>query len=166
MKARSFLLLTCVLLLTTISLAAPAAVHGLTRGQDTPQSKAPSEFPLELVLVGVIVLLVVARRVIPVLGGQRSSTPESAPGNYGLAGGAVCPRCGRAFARNLLSPNLVVGKLSRCPHCGKWSIVAAASPEMLAAAEAAQPKDAETATTTLSPAEKLRRQIEDSKFER
>ncbi len=56
-------------------------------------------------------------------------------GEYGLAGGVVCPRCQLPYTRNVLAPNLVVGKLSRCPHCGKWAVLPRASQIALEAAE-------------------------------
>lgn len=56
-------------------------------------------------------------------------------GKYGLAGGAVCSRCLLPFSRNVMSPNMLFGKLERCPHCGKWGIVRGATPQELAAAE-------------------------------
>jgi hypothetical protein len=57
------------------------------------------------------------------------------PGVYGMAGGAVCKRCGMPFSRSILAPNMIVGKLERCPHCGKWAIVGRAAAADLAAAE-------------------------------
>ncbi len=175
MKMRLSLLLACAAMLISATWAAtPAAAYDLSRGlrmtgcstagQDSSQPR------LELVLVGVVVLIVIVRRVIPMLGGGGGTAAKSAFGRYGPAGGAICPRCGQIFARQLLSPNLVTGKLSRCPHCGKWSIVAAASPTVLAAAEAAQRgpagEPAEATDAPPNPEEKLRRQIEDSKYER
>ncbi len=56
-------------------------------------------------------------------------------GKYGPAGGVVCPRCKLPFSRSLFSPNLLVGKLVRCPHCGKISIQARASQTRLQEAE-------------------------------
>ncbi len=120
-----------------------------------------SEGTLELVLVGIIVLVVVGRRLF-LLAGQKQAGEAS---GYGLSGGAVCLRCGRAFARHPLSPNLIAGKLSRCPHCGKWSIVPRATPAALIAAEAAHRTASETPGAALSEEERLRRQIEASKYE-
>ena len=100
------------------------------------------------------------------LSGRRKQRPEpGAPRNYGIEGGAICPKCGRPFARHFLSPNLLVGKLERCPYCGKWSIVAAASHEALAAAEAAEAVASKAAVPEASPDEKLHRQIEESRYE-
>lgn len=100
----------------------------------------------------------------------RRKGPALAPGtprNYGLAGGAVCSRCGRRFARHLWAPNMITGKLERCPHCGKWGIVRAASRAELAAAEAAELR--ETATpeqaAALSAHDQLQRDLEDSRFQ-
>lgn len=124
-------------------------------GGKTPQ------VTLELVVVGVVVLIVVGRRLL-LLSSQKQG--GEAPG-YGAAGGAICPGCGRAFARNFLSPNLIMGKLCRCPHCGKWSIVPRATPAALAAADAAQSKRTSAETPATSEDERLRRQIEASKYE-
>jgi len=60
------------------------------------------------------------------------------PRNYGILGGAICPRCGRAFPRHIWGINLVVGKLDRCEHCGKWFLATRATPDALRAAEEAE----------------------------
>jgi hypothetical protein len=85
-------------------------------------------------------------------------------GQYSAAGGAICPRCARAFSRHFMSLNLVVGKLEHCPHCGAWSVVPAASREALHAAEerAAAAQPAGPAPT--NEAELLRRQVDESRF--
>jgi hypothetical protein len=88
-----------------------------------------------------------------------------APRNYGVEGGAICPKCGRPFARHFFSPNLLTGKLERCPYCGKWSIVPRAGRETLAAAEAAEREASKPAVPEASPEEKLRRQIEESRYQ-
>ncbi|GAB4577648.1 MAG: hypothetical protein Fur0022_03790 [Anaerolineales bacterium] len=82
-----------------------------------------------LVGVGGITLLAT---VLPLVLSRKGSYKL---GNYGIAGGAVCPRCLLPFSRNLFSPNMIFGKLERCPHCGKWAIVRSASPQELAIAE-------------------------------
>jgi len=76
--------------------------------------------------------LTVLGLVIPVL---LSRKKDFVLGKYGPAGGAVCPRCDLPFSRFFLSPNLLVGKLVRCPHCGKISIRARASQGQLQEAE-------------------------------
>jgi len=96
--------------------------------------------------------------------GNRRPEP-GAPRRYGIEGGAICPKCGRPFARHLFSPNLLVGKLERCPYCGKWSVVPAASREALTAAEAAEVTASRPSVLEASPEEKLRRQIDESRYE-
>jgi hypothetical protein len=114
-----------------------------------------------LVLVAVVML---AGTLGPALFGRKKRRFQ--PGSYGHAGGSICPRCGLPFSRNLLSPNLGIGKLERCPHCGKWSIVRRASSSELEEAEAklastmssgpVQPEDED---------DNLRRMIDDSRYE-
>jgi hypothetical protein len=99
----------------------------------------------------------------PVLLGRR--TPFRL-GEYGLAGGAVCRRCGLPFSRHSLAPNLLLGKLERCPHCGKWSIVRQASRAELEIAEARFSADAQKGALRADDEdERLRREIEDSRYE-
>ncbi len=76
--------------------------------------------------------LTVLGLVIPVL---LSRKKDFVLGKYGPAGGAICPRCDLPFSRFFISPNLLVGKLVRCPHCGKISIRARASQNQLQEAE-------------------------------
>ena len=89
------------------------------------------------------------------------------PGQYGLAGGAVCKHCELPFPRTVWMPNLVVGKLARCPHCGKVAIVPRASRLQLEEAEArllAQDQ-ADGDRRRETDAERLRRQIDDSRYD-
>jgi hypothetical protein len=120
-------------------------------------------------ILGVLGLALVAGLSIAVMDIRRSRaapTPLGAERHYGLLGGAVCPKCGRPFARHWWGLNAGLGKLDRCPHCGKWSIVRAQPLEQLRAAEAAELKDAQGAPVPeLSPEEKLRRQLDDSRYD-
>ena len=85
---------------------------------------------------------------------------------YGVAGGAVCPRCQLPFSRSLFAPNMVVGKLERCPHCGKWAIVRRATSQELETAEKLYSED-ETNLQLDSNAEadKLRKALDDTRYE-
>jgi hypothetical protein len=64
-----------------------------------------------------------------------------------------------------LGLNLVTRKLERCPYCGKWSLVSRASREALAAAEAAEAEASKPAIPEPSPEEKLRQQLEESRYQ-
>lgn len=92
-------------------------------------------------------------------------TAPGTPRSYGLAGGAICPRCGRPYARHLFAPNMIAGKLERCPYCGKWAIVAARSPSELAAAEAAEVSQSQQVAKPDAEGSDLMRDLDDSRFQ-
>ncbi len=154
-----------------------AAVLGAGASASAPASpgllaeRSLTGIPSLWIVVGILVL-VVAVRIIPLLrqtdGGRAAAQPA---GSYGPAGAAVCSRCGLPFSRSLLGVNLVTGKLARCPHCGRWQVAGIAGRQALAAAEARLNAQtgagrARAPETELGPEERLRRQIEDSKYER
>ncbi|HUF38822.1 MAG TPA: Ig-like domain-containing protein [Anaerolineales bacterium] len=116
-------------------------------------------FPI-LAVVGV---LVVVGGIVPLLFMRRR---EHKPGVYGMAGGAVCKRCGMPFSRSILAPNLLLGKLARCPHCGKWGIVPRASAAELEAAEARLAVEGKMeGAPAETEEEKRRRLLEESRFD-
>ncbi|GAB4398470.1 MAG: hypothetical protein OHK0052_21570 [Anaerolineales bacterium] len=120
-----------------------------------------------LVLAGGAILL---SALIPLLMGRGKpgvALPPGATRNYGLMGGAVCPKCARPFGLHWWAFNIsFFGKIDRCPHCGKWSAVRRAPPEVLRAAEQAEIETAQAATPELiSQEERLRREIEQSRFQ-
>jgi Zn ribbon nucleic-acid-binding protein len=98
---------------------------------------------------------------------HKGSLPSAgAPRHYGISGGAVCPKCQRPFALHWWTPHVGFGKIERCPSCGKWSLLHAASASELAAAaaeregaSASEPLPASTSEET------LRRELDDSRFE-
>ena len=88
---------------------------------------------------GILIPLLVGTGVLTLLGLGlpllMSREKDFVLGKYGPAGGTICPRCGLPFSRSGLAPNLMVGKLVRCPHCGKVSVLARASATRLEEAE-------------------------------
>ena len=111
-----------------------------------------------------VVLVIIFRFIVPVL---RSSGTAFTPGKYSFAGAAVCPRCQLPYSRKTMSPNLLVGKLERCPHCSKIAVVRRASSSNLETAEArlaAQGQESPEVADESRP-DSLRQQIEDSRFE-
>ena len=115
----------------------------------------------------VVLPLILLSLLIPLsmfLLGRRRGDRKGA--GYGILGGAVCPKCGYPFARHIWAPNMGMSKFDRCPHCGKWSLMRRASPDELADAEERFYGSPETESEPqLSPEEKLRRQIEESRFD-
>ncbi len=91
-------------------------------------------------MAGLVVLMVLGTLLLT-LTGRRSGSFKL--GKYGSAGGAVCKGCGFPYPRHFLSPNLLVGKLEMCPHCGKWAIIPRASRAALDEAETQFSADAE-----------------------
>lgn len=118
--------------------------------------------PILVVVAGATLL----SAVIPLISRRGKPTIPGAPRKYGMAGGAICPRCGRPFSRNFLSPNLLVGKLERCPYCGKWAIVPAAHPSVLRAAEQAELEavQAKNQIPKTPTEEKLRKDLDESRY--
>ncbi len=97
----------------------------------------------------------------------KSGKTSVTPGQYGMTGGAVCKQCGLPFPRSVWMPNMVVGKLARCPHCGKVAIVPRASRQQLEEAEARLLAQNQTGAppTRESDEDRLRRQIDESRYD-
>lgn len=113
--------------------------------------------PLLAGIAAVVVIMILAMTLL----GRRTTFS----GSYGKLGGAVCRQCGLPYALSFWAPRLVAGQLQRCPHCGKWALVRRAHPEDLAAAELRW-RGAESGQTNAEEAEKrVRRQIDDSRYE-
>jgi len=116
-----------------------------------------------LPILGVVLAVSVLGTAGPMLLGRKA---KFRLGEYGAAGGAVCSRCGMPFSRHLMSPHMVFGKLERCPHCGKLSIVAAASASALRQAEARWQADSHQGELKPeSEGDRLREQIDESRYE-
>lgn len=117
------------------------------------------------ILVPILVLgggLTLVGLVAPFLLGRKK---DFKVGEYGMVGGAVCPRCKMPFSRHTLSPNLVIGKLSRCPHCGKWGILPRSPKTRLEEAEARYKSTDSPSPLENPPEESIKRLLEESRFE-
>jgi len=111
-------------------------------------------------LIGTAVLTLLGVGV-PLLAGKNKNFEF---GKYGPAGGSVCPRCTLPFSRSMLSPNLLAGKLVRCPHCGKISILPRASNDRLQEAEDRYTQK-EDPGIIRSGKKDLQKQLDESRFE-
>jgi len=124
---------------------------------------------LLLPIIGITLLAILLSFGLPALlgRGKRSELPLGSPRNYGFQGGAICPKCSRPFAVHLFGVNLVVGKLDRCPYCGKWSIVRRKGLVELRAAEAAELANAQAGAPQLARSEEdnLRKELDESRFQ-
>jgi hypothetical protein len=122
---------------------------------------------LGFVFGALILVMIITWAISSLLGKKVKPVPLGAQRNYGMLGGSICPRCFRPFPRSLLGANLVVGRLERCPHCGKWSLVHRASLESLRVAEQAELELAEDAVEvpSLSEEERLRKELDNSRYQ-
>ncbi|MBW6465923.1 MAG: hypothetical protein K0B06_05425 [Brevefilum sp.] len=107
----------------------------------SPEEERGSMTTLFIGIGGALILALVIFGLVQFLVFKRKPGHTLQPGEvhqYGLLGGAICPKCGRAFPRHIWGINLGVGKFDRCEHCGQWSMTTRATPEALRAAEAAE----------------------------
>jgi hypothetical protein len=136
----------------------PEFVRQFLSADDAKSSTMKIIVPL-LVIVGVATLVGALAPALMMRG------KEFKPGNYGAAGGAVCPRCTFPYSRSVFAPNLLVGKLQRCPHCGKWAIVARASQQNLNEAEKRWYREGTSSVDAPSEEDKIRQLLDDSRYE-
>ena len=119
-------------------------------------------------MLAIILIAVALALLIPMVlsRGKLEKLPLGARRNYGVLGGTICPKCSRPFALHIYGMNMVVGKLERCPYCGRWSLVHRVDPSMLRAAENAERRQAEGEVIPAeSEEEKLRKALDDSRFQ-
>jgi hypothetical protein len=119
-------------------------------------------------VLGLVLVITIIAVLVPVISSRKKGKlPPGETRKYGLAGGTICSRCNRPFALHLLAPNMLMGKLERCPHCGKWGISRSFSMDKLREAEKAELESSGThnGNKGVSDEEQLRKEIDDSKFQ-
>lgn len=117
--------------------------------------------PLLVIILGAVLLAA----LLPALLGRKQVLLEpGTPRRYPL-GGAICPKCQRPFGLHLYGMNLAVGKLDRCPYCGKWSFVRRAPLDDLRSAEQAELERSKAQVTQAPEEEKLKKELDDSKYQ-
>jgi hypothetical protein len=116
-------------------------------------------------LIGVVIFLIMAGALSAAI--TKRTGPPYKIGDYGPAGGAVCRRCGMPFSRHTLSPNLVVGKLERCPNCGAVGVVRRGTPMELQVAEERLLADMQKRREIPEEEEdeRLRRMLDETRFD-
>ena len=118
-------------------------------------------------VVGVLVLAILLAVVIPavVTRGKINRLPLGSERDYGFHGGAICSKCRRPFGLHLWGMNLGFSRLDRCPYCGKWSVVRIQSLSKLRDAEKAELTWSENEIKQESEEDRIRKEIENSKFQ-
>ena len=115
--------------------------------------------PLIGLIAGVAVLSFLLQTLM-----NRKKTSSGALSYNGFYGGTVCPKCSRPFARSLLGMNMVVGRLERCPHCGKWVMTRRASLAELEAAAEAERGSGVVDEAPAEPRSQMQDMLDDSKY--
>jgi hypothetical protein len=123
-----------------------------------------------LPVLAVIAAAALVSYLIPALftRGKKKQLAPGAPRNYAPLGGTICPKCGRPFGMHFYGLNIVIGKYDRCPYCGKWSVVRHSNPDQLRAAELAEIEQAQSPEGILpeiNPEEKLRKDLDNSRYQ-
>jgi hypothetical protein len=127
------------------------------------QAAGKIAIPLIVVVFGAILLSVGVPMLIG--RGKRDELPLGAERKYGLRGGSICPKCKRPFALPLFSMDLGFSKLARCPYCRKMNAVRVQPLVKLREAERAELEQAEGQVPEISEEEKLKKELDDSKYQ-
>jgi len=157
-----------------------SAVGYLSGGQELGSNEIEVEFvpasagtdmigKILIPIGGLILLMILLSFALPLIlnKGKLSAMPAGTPRNYGIGGGAVCPKCSRPFPLRLWFINLGLHKIDRCPYCGKWSFVRPRPLAELRAAEAAElaQSNNEPAFPGESGADKLKKDLDESRYQ-
>jgi hypothetical protein len=116
--------------------------------------------PILILVFGALLLAA----VVPLLMGRKTAALKPGTPRQYILGGTICPKCGRPFAFSIFSLRLVVARLERCPYCGRWSFVHGVSQSQLRAAEQAEVEAAQGQVPETSAEEKLKKELDDSKY--
>jgi hypothetical protein len=118
-------------------------------------------------LVAVIILGTGALQFVTFRRGKNAAVPLGTEREYGIAGGAICPRCGRPFALHVMTPHFFNGKYETCPNCGRSGLFYRVPLGNLRQAEAAELKMAQAGqpVSAQSEEDKLRQQLDDSRYD-
>jgi hypothetical protein len=132
--------------------------------QDGWQAGMRILIPIILTIFGAIAISVA---VTFISGSKTRHIPPGTPRKYGVSGGAICLNCLRPFPRRFWIPNLISGKLERCPFCGKWGVLTARPLEELRAAEEAELESWQKTglLSELSEEERFRRDLDETRFQ-
>ena len=128
------------------------------------QAASQSTRGIILPLLGLTVGIALISWLLQYLTSRKKPNSGAAVSYNGFYGGAGCPKCSRPFARSFFGMNLVVGRLERCPHCGKWVMSRRASLAELEAAAEAERASAQTEETPVEPRSELKEMLDDSRY--
>ena len=160
----------------------PLGVHTIfaigysSKGQDFQSNILTSNFvpkqsstKIVLPLLGVVLAAILFSTLAPLVSnrGRHLRIPLGAERNYGAGGGGICPNCHRPFTLPLVAAHFGTFRLAPCPFCGKWNFVRNESIIKLREAEKTELELGQPEQPSGNPeVEELRKDIEDSKYQR
>jgi hypothetical protein len=118
-------------------------------------------------MVAILLVAITMSILIPAMTikGKVELLPLGEKRKYGINGGGICPNCHRPFVMHMWGLNLGISRYDRCPYCGKWSIVRIQTLNKLIEAEKFELEWGKAEVKEESEEEKLRKTIDDSKFQ-
>jgi hypothetical protein len=142
-------------------LRSPTITRNFVSASTGTKSTLTIVVPILVIVFGAIIL----SAFFPMLTGRgRKRTEAGGTRNYTFGGG-ICSKCGYPVALPALGLHLLGSKLAQCPNCGKWSMLRAVPVETLRAAEKAEMAGAIAQVPDLSEDEKLKKDLDDSKYQ-
>ena len=123
-----------------------------------------------LPVLGIVLAAVLLSALGPIFisrGKRKNPLPLGTERNYGVGGGAICPKCHRPFKLPLFTMHLGFSNLAACPNCGKWSLVQRTSIDKLRQAERDELQMAGPSSTGSDKPDEatIKKDLDDSKFQ-
>jgi hypothetical protein len=123
--------------------------------------------PLLGLIAGIFVVMMLFQFVL-FRGRKREPVTPGTQRNYGIRGGAICPRCGRPTPIHWSAANMgITTKLDFCDNCGRYGLLHPRPLAELRRAEQAELADAQpaVASSESSAEENLKQQLDSSRYE-
>ncbi len=119
-------------------------------------------------LVGGIFVVMMLFQFVLFRGRKREPVALGTQRNYGIRGGAICPRCGRPTPIHWSAMNMgIMTKMDFCDNCGRYGLLHPRPLAELRRAEQAELADAAPRSAIPEPTaeEKLKQQLDSSRYE-
>lgn len=127
-------------------------------------NKASLSIVLPILAIAFVAILL--SFVVPLLLGRgKSQNLELGAERKYPFGGVICSNCHRPFPLSIFSPHLGFHKIARCPMCGKLGLLRVQPIGKLREAEQEELKWGEAKVIAESAEEKLRKELDDSKYQ-
>jgi hypothetical protein len=149
------------------SLTSPVRRFEFVSAQAEQSGMAKVVVPLLGLVAGIFVVMMLFQFVL-FRGRKREPLPLGMQRNYGLRGGAICPRCGRPTVIHWSAANMgITTKLDFCDNCGRYGLLHPRPLAELRRAEQAELADAAPQAAIPEPTaeERLKQQLDSSRYE-